>query len=165
MKRPAMNFASRHARPRVRRWGSDLMILGGVLFFVPLFLPGADPFADAHELWTMASRHLWWQFAGVAVFVLGNTLRLIGVQGHPGMPWPLIGRRPPPDLVASLELRRRAAENRASALSEASDPTSERARPRRRRFRFVAGRAIRVYGRRVCRSASRRQLEASRRGD
>jgi hypothetical protein len=110
-----MRAAIRHGNATLSRWGVHVMVFGGAFFVLPALLP-TDDFAGTHETFLMASRLLWWQFAGVTVLFLGNTLRLIGTQGHPGLPW-LFGRRPPHDVVAGLQLRRRAWENRAAALS------------------------------------------------
>jgi hypothetical protein len=112
------------------------MIVGAVLFLLPA--PKPDPFATAHELFEMTIRHYWWQCVGMGVYVLGNTLRLIGKQGHPGLPWPRLGA--PIEVVASLQLRRRAWENRMRALAAPAAPPA----PRRRRFKLAFARFRRM---------------------
>jgi hypothetical protein len=66
----------------------------------------ADDFATVHELVVLWQMHWWVKFAGVAALIVGNTLRLIGAQGHPGLPWPLFGKA---DVFAQarLSVRRR----------------------------------------------------------
>jgi hypothetical protein len=131
-----------HAKPKIARWGRHVMLVGAAVFFLPLVLPKADGLADAHELWRHVVSHLWWQLAGATVFTLGTTLRLIGLQGHPGLPFPPFMRRLPHDFVAGVHLRRRAFENRARALAGeiSSAPRS------RWRFRVRARRAARLHG-------------------
>jgi hypothetical protein len=106
--------------PNVRRHGSKvletvgwcLIAVGAALVFVPAF--PADRLASVHELLALAQWALWQKYAGFAAIVIGNVLRLVGVQGHPGLPWP---GRLPEELVARIQLRRRAFENRARALA------------------------------------------------
>jgi len=137
-----MQTTRKHGNPRLARIGRDAMIAGATVFFLPLVLPRADGLADAHELVTLAVHHLWWQFAGATIFSLGTTVRLIGIQGHPGLPWPPFMRRLPHDVVASIQLRRRAWENRAKAL--AGEITAV---PHARwKFRVAARRAARRRG-------------------
>lgn len=101
----------RHGNERLRQAGICLMVGGLVAAVLP---PLAAPFGTTeHEFYELIASHLWWQFGGWTACVTGNLVRLVGVQGHPGLPWP--GRRLPPELVARLELRKRAFENRAKA--------------------------------------------------
>jgi len=117
------------------------MIAGATVYFVPLVLPRADGLADTHELVTLAVYHLWWQFAGATIFSLGTTLRLIGLQGHPGLPWLPFMRRLPHDVIASVQLRRRAWENRVRALAAPPAPPTGR---RRRRIKLALARVRRM---------------------
>ncbi len=132
-----MQFPKSHRRPWLVQLGRDVMFAGAAVFFLPLLLPKADGLANAHELWRLAGHHLWWQFAGVSVFTLGNMLRLVGVQGHVGLPWPPIGRHLPHDLVAGIQIRRRASQNRTAARAEAVAAAATR---RHWRFRLTARR-------------------------
>jgi len=138
-----MRTVTRHGNPKLARWGADAMIAGAVIFFLPLVLPRADGLADAHELVTAAVHHLWWQFAGASVFSAGSTLRLIGIQGHPGLPWPSFLRSLPPDLVATIQLRRRARENRVRALAQPPGATTGRRRRRGLKLAFARVRRMR----------------------
>ena len=134
-----MKISPRHRNAALQRTGVAVMIVGAVLFLLPA--PRPDPFASAHELFQMTIRQYWWQWVGMGVYVLGNTLRLIGKQGHPGLPWPSVG--PPIEVVASVQLRRRAWENRVKALAETAAPTPPRPR-RRRRFKLAFARIRRM---------------------
>jgi hypothetical protein len=102
----------RHGSAVLERIGWCVMAVGAALVLVPAF--PADGLASVHELLEMTQWALWQKFAGCAALMVGNTLRLIGVQGHPGLPWP---GRLPEELVARIALRRRAFENRARALA------------------------------------------------
>jgi hypothetical protein len=108
----------RHRHRTLEKAGIVLMVAGAVAVLLPA--PPADALADVHEIVQLLSRHYWWQFGGMVALVLGNTLRLIGLQGHPGLPWPLLPRGIPPEVAALLALRRRAMENRRLALAAAS---------------------------------------------
>ena len=110
-----MTRATKHRSERLERTGYVILAIGAALFLFPALPP--DPFATAHDLIVLMEWHWWLKFAGITAVMLGNTLRLIGVQGHPGLPWPLVGPRVPHDLIARIELRRRAWENRAKALA------------------------------------------------
>jgi hypothetical protein len=91
-------------------------MVGG--FVAAILPPLAAPFgATEHEFYDLIARHLWWQFGGWTACVLGNLVRLVGVQGHPGLPWPGRRGRVPFELIALVQLRRRAFENRAKARS------------------------------------------------
>jgi len=79
-----------HGNARLLKAGVAMMWLGCVLVVMPA-LP-ADHFANVHEIVLLWQVHWWMKFAGVAALIVGNTLRLIGTQGHPGLPWPLFGR-------------------------------------------------------------------------
>jgi hypothetical protein len=115
----------RHGSPTLRRWGVYVMIFGGSFFLLPIVLR-KDVFLDVHETFSLASRVLWCQFAGVAALVCGNTMRLIGAQGHPGLPF--FGKRAAHELMARVQLRRRAWENRMAALAgNLAPPTLQRA--------------------------------------
>jgi hypothetical protein len=146
-----MKAAVRHGNATLQKTGVVVMIVGAVLFLLPA--PPPDPFATAHELFQMTIRHYYWQCVGMGVYVLGNTLRLIGKQGHPGLPWPMIG--PPIEVVASLQLRRRAWENRMKALSAPPVPRT----PRRRRFKLAFARIRRMRRGRPQLVRSRRRRE------
>jgi len=150
----AMRAANRHVHPTLQKTGLVVMIVGAVLFLLPA--PPPDPFATVHELFEMTIRHYWWQCVGMGVYVLGNTLRLIGKQGHPGLPWPVMG--PPIEVVASVQLRRRAWENRIAALSAAPALPAPR---RRRRFKLAFARIRRMRrGRPQLVRSRRRRAEA-----
>jgi hypothetical protein len=152
MKEP-MRPARRHGNPTLQKTGLVVMFAGAVLFLLPA--PPADPFATTHELIEMTARHYLWQWAGICVYVVGNTLRLIGKQGHPGLPWPVMG--PPIEVVASIQLRRRAWENRVKALSAPPAPPT----PRRRRFKLAFARIRRMRrGRPQLVRSRRRRAEA-----
>jgi hypothetical protein len=85
-----MSPVKRHGSERLRKAGVASMWVGFVLVVMPA-LP-ADHFASVHEILLLWKLHWWMKFAGVAALIVGNTLRLIGTQGHPGLPWPLFGR-------------------------------------------------------------------------
>ena len=99
-----------HRHEILRRVGI-VLIVAGLAALLPA--PPAAGDASVHEIAVLYATHAWWWIAGWSAITVGNTLRLIGVQGHPGLPWPLIGRRVPPEIEAMLALRRRARENRA----------------------------------------------------
>lgn len=82
-----MTTPRRHGNETLRKIGVGVMVIGLVAALLPA--PEADKFSTAHELWELSGRQLWWWFGGVTVLAIGNTLRLIGAQGHPGLPWPL----------------------------------------------------------------------------
>jgi hypothetical protein len=110
-----MHTPIRHGNATLRRIGVGVIVVGLVAVVLPA--PRAEPLADTHELIELMSRHLWWQFGGWAAVQMGCTLLLIGLQGHPGLPLPRLRGGPPPEIVARLELRRRAHENRVKARS------------------------------------------------
>jgi len=85
-----MSAARTHGNARLKQAGVSVMWVGIVLVVMPA-LP-ADHFANVHEIFVLWQLHWWLKFAGVAALIVGNTLRLIGTQGHPGLPWPLFGR-------------------------------------------------------------------------
>src|SRR5262245_43204400 len=82
-----MTTSRRHGNETLRKIGVGVMVIGLVAALLPA--PEADKFSTAHELWQLSGRQLWWWFGGITVLAFGNTLRLIGQQGHPGLPWPL----------------------------------------------------------------------------
>lgn len=88
-----MSPARPHGNDKLQRAGVSLLWLGFALVVMPA-LP-ANPFANVHEIFVLWQMHWWLKFAGVAALIVGNTLRLIGTQGHPGLPWPLFGRFDP----------------------------------------------------------------------
>jgi hypothetical protein len=154
-----MRAVPRHQHPRLRRLGVATMVVGGVLVLLPA--PPADPLDGPHEIVRLLGDHLWWQFAGVCALFVGNTLRLIGVQGHPGLPWPLFGRKLPHDVFAGIQVHRRAWENRARIVAGLWRPDPERARSRRRRrIRLAARRVMLLRG---CPTRPRRALAGAAR--
>lgn len=114
-----------HGNDTVRRAGVGLMIVGGVALILPA--PPADPLATAHEIFDLVATHYWWQFWGWAGVILGNIVRLIGKQGHPGLPLPKLYGKLPAELAAPIQLRLRALKNRAEALAEAARKEAEEA--------------------------------------
>lgn len=102
-----------HGNEWLRRIGLCVMVGGFVAAVLPA-LP-APPGAGASEQLALIERHLWWQYGGCAAYVLGNLLRLYGIQGHCGLPWPGRRGRIPYDVIARVMLRRRAWENRVRA--------------------------------------------------
>src|SRR6185503_1386000 len=133
-----MKPVTRHGNATLQRTGLCIMIVGAVLFLLPA--PRPDPFATVHELIEMTYRHYMWQCVGMGAYILGNTLRLIGKQGHPGLPLPRVG--PPIEVVAALQLRRRAWQNRVAALSGVTSPAEHS----RWRLRIAARRSARLRG-------------------
>jgi hypothetical protein len=99
-----MIVAKPHGSERLRKAGVAAMWIGFALVVMPA-LP-ADHFANVHEILVLWKMHWWLKFAGVAALIVGNIVRLIGTQGHPGMPWPLFGRIDPFSL-ARWSVRRR----------------------------------------------------------
>ena len=85
-----MRSLPRHGNEKLRTLGVYVMVVGLVAAVLPA--PAADPLADAHEIYAMVARQIWWQSAGWSVVIVGNVMRLIGTQGHPGLPWPLYGQ-------------------------------------------------------------------------
>lgn len=81
-----MSPARRHGNEKLRKAGVAAMWVGFALAVMPA-LP-ADPFAGVHDILVLWQFHWWLKFAGVAALVLGNIARLIGTQGHAGLPWP-----------------------------------------------------------------------------
>lgn len=114
MKPHVMKIASRHGNETLRRIGVAIMVAGFIAILLPA--PPADPLASAREIYELVARHYWWQFGGCAGAILGNLVRLIGKQGHPGLPSPRLYNGMPAELAARIQLRRRAWENRAKAL-------------------------------------------------
>src|SRR5689334_7091694 len=108
-----MKSPSPHGNPALHRAGLCAMAVGAALVVVPA-LP-ANRLANVHELLTLTQWALSQKYAGVCALMLGNTLRLIGLQVHQGLPWPLVTRGVPPKLVAKMQVRRRAWENPARA--------------------------------------------------
>jgi hypothetical protein len=74
--------------PRLRRVGIVLLVLGAIVFFAPL--PPVDSMDAAARVISAARWGLWMKFAGTVILFVGNVLRLLGEQGHPGLPWPLL---------------------------------------------------------------------------
>ena len=99
-----MKTPRRHGNETLRRIGVGVMVIGLVAALLPA--PAADPFSTVHELYELSGRQLWWWFGGITVLALGNTLRLIGAQGHPGLPWPLF-RPVDHDALARWVMRKR----------------------------------------------------------
>jgi hypothetical protein len=135
----AMRSVRRHGNPTLQKFGLAVMIVGAVLFVLPA--PPPDPFATAHELFEMTIRHYWWQCVGMGVYVLGNTLRLIGKQGHPGLPLPRLG--PSIEVIAAFQLRKRARENLVAAMAGQVAPAVHATRWK---YRLTARRAARRHG-------------------
>ena len=99
-----MKKPRRHGNETLRKIGVGLMVIGLVAAFCPM--PAANPFSTARELVELSGRQLWWWFGGTTVLAFGNTLRLIGTQGHPGLPWPLF-RPVDHDALARWVMRKR----------------------------------------------------------
>lgn len=114
-----------HGNETLRRVGVGMMIVGGVALVLPA--PPADELATAHELFDLVATHYWWQFWGWACVIVGNIVRLIGKQGHPGLPLPKLYGRLPAELAAPIQLRLRALTNRAEALAEMARKEAEEA--------------------------------------
>ena len=98
-----------HRRPGLRKAGIVLIVVGAIVFFAPM--PPRDGLDDAARMMALARIAYWKCFAGTALLFLGNVLRLIGEQGHPGLPWPLF-RPGNHDALARWIIRRRLAFHR-----------------------------------------------------
>jgi len=85
----AMTPVPSHRNRTIEKVGVVVMIAGAVAALLPA--RPADGLENVHEIVVMYSHHWWWWFGGIVSIVIGNTLRLIGLQGHPGLPWPLWG--------------------------------------------------------------------------
>ena len=105
-----------HGNATLHRIGIGMMIVGGVALVLPA--PPADPLATAHEIFDLVATHYWWQFWGWAGVIVGNIVRLMGKQGHPGLPLPKLYGKLPAELAAPIQLRLRALKNKAEALAE-----------------------------------------------
>jgi hypothetical protein len=108
-----MTVLAHHRNEPLRRTGVALMWLGMALVIFPA-IP-ADRLTHVHEIVVLWQLTWWMKFAGVTALMLGNTMRLIGVQGHPGLPFPVWPGRVPPEILAHLALRRRAWDNWVAA--------------------------------------------------
>ncbi len=83
-----MNRANRpHRHPRLRRAGVLVLVVGAAAFVLPVLPPA--PFSS--EMADATQALLWERFGATVLMFVGNLMRLVGEQGHPGLPWPLWG--------------------------------------------------------------------------